>query len=207
MGYVLSVLHRIIEIGEGIDLILCDGCVARDNTVHDVWPVFIYTDHGKNILIERNYVYDTSDAYIRDDYRANAFVVGDEDWTDLPVPSTNITIKNNLGVNVCNGISYYGQNQWYAEMVVLFNTFHLIDCQAVVIPDAATAGKTYGNVLRNNIFQLKDSSDPVSLGSEFSSTWTVSANYWLNCDSSPIPDTTGKSSIASSGTATDIYTY
>ena len=83
--------------GEGLDVILCDGCVARGNTVHDAYSVLLYCDNVRNVLVDGNYLYCTDDGHDRSGGRPTVLLIGTESWPDKPIPTVNVTIQNNLG--------------------------------------------------------------------------------------------------------------
>ncbi|KAH3766175.1 hypothetical protein Pelo_1953 [Pelomyxa schiedti] len=136
--------------GEGLDLIQCDGCTARDNTVYDSWSVLLYSDNVRNILIERNVLYCTSDEHNRNGNRPTILLIGTESWPTHPIPTVNLTIRNNLGIGGGNGIAYYGEENYYSEIKAYYNTFWNTTGAGVYFPENPTQGISSGNELRNN---------------------------------------------------------
>ena len=96
--------------GECIIAGFADGFHIEGNRVHDCYSVGVYVDTSRNVTIERNQIYTTTDAFNRKDNgnRANGISVAAEDYGSMgDVGPEAIVIVNNLIVGMNRGVGYW----------------------------------------------------------------------------------------------------
>ena len=136
--------------GEGIDFVVADNGVARDNEVFDNFSVGIYLDNARDMTIDRNFVYSTGDTrFYRDGDPAAGIGIANENYS-VTSPSTDIVISNNIVLNTKWGFYYgaYGLGGGLKNTSVTNNTFYQSTFAALWIQSDAHMG----SVVQNNIF-------------------------------------------------------
>jgi hypothetical protein len=175
--------------GEGIDAFFCDGGVIEGNTVRDCYSVLIYNDTARNIRMDRNYLYISTDKFDRSDtkHSATGILISMEkyDFQVPPITDEDYVISNNLIVGTGSGISYWhdaGNTKpvnSYRSITVCHNVVKDTKGDALrfdAVPAANNAPA--GCVARNNIFFKGSSGGALSLGN--AAAWTLSHNCWPN---------------------------
>ncbi len=173
--------------GNAIDLLYCDFCVARNNTIRNGFSTMMKADNSRNLLIERNFIYVTNKDFNSDNgkYPGLCFGYGMEDHGT--VNSTNITFRNNLCLNTIHAVAQVGSNGYYADLKIVHNTFFNVSSLGLQINGNKYPELNKNNEVSNNLF---------SGGENFKvdiekKSWTVFNNGWLfgNKSQRVLPDT------------------
>ena len=183
--------------GEGIDIILCDGCVAKENNITDTFSVILYVDNSKNVVVERNVLRQTTDKYNnKRGFRPAGVAMGNENWMLNPIPITNVTIKNNLIIGSRIGVGYWGWSNYYSNIKVYHNTVWNTIGAALYFQNPEIKGKARDCEARNNFFYVQDKYWAGDIGNTENSAWTFNSNFWYGMNWLPQPDTGASSSKA-----------
>jgi hypothetical protein len=177
-GFLVSGNHVHDIWGECINSFFVDGAIIRRNRVHDCYSVSIYNDHARNVTVEGNLIYETSDTYARRDSgsRAQALQFSVEYYDgDTPFALENITVKNNLIVGTNTGFAYWHDGRvgsaenTYRNLRIINNTVVGTTSGSVMQFDSASG--TPSGVFANNI----------ALGAAYvgnPGAWTFEHNDW-----------------------------
>lgn len=147
--------------GECMIALFVDTAVIRGNRIHDCWSMNLYLDHVRNVTVDRNYLYATSDTYNRPSMGMRGtglgFAIEPDGGATSEVLDT-VTVTNNLISSTGLGISFWGSSgNWdvtntyrnlHIENNVIYNTG-----RAAIAFDAVISGASAptGNTLRNNV--------------------------------------------------------
>jgi hypothetical protein len=124
--------------GEGINVHLAYYVTVEDNTSYDNWSVNIYVSDSQNVLVQRNFVYNTG--FFLTGARGG-IMMGDEAYTPA---SANITIINNIAYRT-NRNFYWWQGTKGGGMnnvLIANNTF---------VDSTGTAGVVIATGTHNNV--------------------------------------------------------
>lgn len=135
--------------GECMDAFFQDGGAFIGNRIHDCFSVNLYLDHAKDVRVEGNYIYTTTDKYNRRDIggvRANGIQIALEryDNTDF-APNERLFIANNVITGTNHGV-FFWQSDWaqagntYKDVVLAYNTIAGVAGAAMFI-DLIPAGR------------------------------------------------------------------
>ena len=183
--------------GEGIDVILCDNCVARQNTITNTFSVIIYVDNSRNVVIEDNVLRQTTEKYNNNKgFRPAGIAIGNENWMSHPIPITNVTIKNNLVIGSRIGVGYWGWSNYYSNIKIYHNTFWRIIGAALYIDSPSQQGKAQDCEARNNFFYISDKYWAGTVGYNEKNGWTFGSNFWYGMSWLPLSDTGSTTSKA-----------
>lgn len=183
--------------GEGIDVILCDNCVARQNTITNTFSVIIYVDNSRNVVIEDNVLRQTTEKYNNNKgFRPAGIAIGNENWMSHPIPITNVTIKNNLVYGSRIGVGYWGWSNYYSNIKIYHNTFWRIIGAALYIDSPSQQGKAQDCEARNNFFYISDKYWAGTVGYNERNGWTFGSNFWYGMSWLPLSDTGATTSKA-----------
>ena len=148
--------------GECVVTLFVNGGLVTKNEIHDCWSTNLYLDHGSNIVVDRNYIYATTDDYNKPSTQTRATGIGlaNEDYPGIATSALDgLTITNNLVGNVGLGINFWGNTgNWSSS-----NTYRNVRVENNVVTGTARAGISfdpvysgssetpYGCTIRNNI--------------------------------------------------------
>ncbi|ELP89722.1 hypothetical protein EIN_455420 [Entamoeba invadens IP1] len=179
--------------GEAIDIILCTDCVVKNNFIHDVFPIAIYTDNARNLVFANNVITFTNHSICTNNSQYHAIAIGVETWPIKCVSTTNITITNNFIYGASNGVSYWGQSEtcgYYSDITVSNNVFYNITGAAIAFhQDCLVKGKTYNNQFKNNFVFSTYQWEAALVNKNMSNTWNISANIYFKGNKNILKDT------------------
>ena len=183
--------------GEGIDIILCDGCTARENNITNTFSVILYVDNSRNVVIENNVLRQTTEKYNNNKgFRPAGIALGNENWMSHPIPIKHVTIKNNLVIGSRIGVGYWGWSNYYSNIKIYHNTFWNIIGAALYIDSPSQQGKNKDCEARNNFFYITDKYWAGTIGNNEKAGWTLGSNFWYGVSWLPLSDTGSTTSKA-----------
>jgi hypothetical protein len=176
--------------GEGLIVGFVDGAVVEDNVLHDNYSQHVYLDRSRQVLVQRNVVFTTTDLYDRDlgglSRPANCIGMAAEEYVGAPEQGPEaISIVNNLCVGTGVGVRYWHEesntlpSNTYRDILIAHNVVvrpvsYLIDFSEV---DAAHPAPS-GVEIRNNIFESTEGGRDLQVGNP--GALSFSANDWVN---------------------------
>lgn len=178
--------------GEGIIFNFTVGGEITGNTIHDVFSIYIYLDFAKDVIIDGNHLYRTTDTYNRNDKSppvANGISLATESYSwgngQTPIADENIRISNNIIDNVAKGVGYwhassngYATNS-YKDISIFHNILRNLHNTPILFDDVPAGCNNPVNCqIRNNIIENSgtSSSKTYVIGDE--NVWTFSNNNW-----------------------------
>jgi hypothetical protein len=150
-------LHNVIydNMGEGLNLLLSDGCIAAGNIIHDNFSVNLYLDNTSNAVVKKNLIYSMfAPTYFRDGAPAAGIQVANESysWSN---PDRNDTIINNI-IKDGNGNFFYGnygRGGGLVNFIIANNDFYQASTYANLFIDSGSGNPAHHSALiANNIF-------------------------------------------------------
>lgn len=179
--------------GEGLNLILCENCVAKSNTVTDAFSVLLYMDNARNVLIDGNILRQTDDSHNNvNNFRACGIAFGNEDWMSNPINTENITIANNLIIGTRMGFGYWSfNNYYYTDIKIYHNTMWNTLGAALYISSPKNFGKAKNCEAINNFLYIQDQYWSIDIGKTEKSNWVIKNNYYYGSDNA-VSDCQGK---------------
>ncbi len=190
----IFVRHNIIHDswGEGIIMHFTLGGQVTLNTIYDVFSVYIYIDTSKDIRVDKNHIYRTTDKYDRKDKLlpvTNGISFASEAYSwggnQVPIMTQNLLISNNLLDNVGKGVSRwhdsgnrYSTNS-YKDIFVFHNILRNLQHTPILIDEVPdNLVKPSNGRVKNNIIENRGTgkADTYSIGNE--NSWIFSNNNW-----------------------------
>ncbi len=191
--------------GECIIALFADGIRVEGNRLHDCHSVNLYVDNSRNIRVERNQIWVTTDKYnkVSSGLPATGITFATEGYTDnVPHPQIEgLVIANNVITGTGRGISYWhdpgntAANNTWNDVKILHNVIRFTKIGAVVIDSVGSAPAASGGVLMNNVVWNGENGDALELADE--SAWQLGNNAWP--DGKPAADTSASSLIGDPG--------
>ena len=176
--------------GEGIDIILCEGCTAKENNITNAFSVLLYIDNSRNVTVEKNVLRQNTDKYnTKKGFRPAGVAMGSENWMPNPIPITNVTIKNNLVIGSRIGVGYWGWSNYYSNIKIYHNTFWNGYGAMIYIDNPYVRGQAKDCEIRNNFFFVQDKYWAGTIGDMEKAAFTINSNYWYGMNWLPLPDT------------------
>lgn len=180
--------------GEGVIMNFVIGGEVTDNDINNVFSVYIYLDHSKDILVSGNNLIRKVNTYNRTDKstpEATGIGMAQESYSwasgQTPVILSGITISNNRIENLGKGINYWHDSSntfitnTYENISITGNTISNLSSMPFSISEVPSSYKTpKNNELRDNI--IVNSQKSIYIGNKDS--WTLVNNNWY--DKAPI---------------------
>jgi hypothetical protein len=161
--------------GECLDALHLEDSVFRRNLLHDCYSVNLYVDDARALLIEGNYIYNSSDKYDRavGGERAHGISMGTESAA-APTLLQDITVANNLILSTSVGILYARfTGLGYTGIGIYYNVVANTLKEAVWCDAAGTSS----GVARNNVFFRGANNNTANVNS---TGWIIDHNLWPN---------------------------
>jgi hypothetical protein len=161
--------------GECLDALHLQDSVFRGNLLHDCYSVNLYLDDARGIRIEGNYIYNSTDKYIRavGGEIAHGISMGTESAA-APVVLQDITVANNLILGATVGILYARfSGLGYTGIGIYYNVVANARHESMWIDAAGTSS----GIARNNVFFRGGSNNTIVTNS---TGWTIDHNVWPN---------------------------
>jgi hypothetical protein len=177
--------------GECVIALFADGVTIEGNRLRDCYSVSLYVDNSKNVRIERNQIWATTDKFDKNGGRASGITFASENYgSNAPKQAVeNLVIANNVITETGMGISRWqdpantaSHNTW-KDVKILHNVIKGVTKQAIFIESVSPLTAT-GGVIANNVIWKGTSGD---LTLEDAGSWQVGPNAWP--DGKPAADT------------------
>jgi len=119
--------------GEGIGILHADGVRVEENVVHDCYSVLIYLDHSRNVVIDRNFLFNSAPAFLRIDEKVLPTGIGiASEFYQSAVPTAveHVLISNNILSSVGVGIYFWADpanrhaTNRYGDVTIAHNLIH-----------------------------------------------------------------------------------
>lgn len=178
--------------GECIIALFADGVSIEGNRLRDCYSVSLYVDNSKNVRIERNQIWSTTDKYDKNGGRASGITFASESYgSNEPKQAVeNLVIANNVITGTGMGISRWQDpantathNTW-KNVEILHNVIKGVTKRSLYLESVGTAPAASGGRIANNVI-WKGAQGDVSL--EDAAAWQVGPNAWP--DGKPSADT------------------
>ncbi|ELP86827.1 hypothetical protein EIN_043450 [Entamoeba invadens IP1] len=167
--------------GEGIDIILCTDCTVINNYLHDVFPIEIYIDNAHNVVVENNTLKFSNQSICPQNMQYHAIAIGNEDWPEKVVSTTNITIRNNFIWGSGFGVGYWGWSDvaYYSDIVITQNTFVNVYGLTMGFQNACLVkGKSKNNQFKNNFVYTTYKWYAAVVNETEKNAWNISDNVY-----------------------------
>lgn len=181
--------------GEGISALHADGVRIEHNEVSDTYGPLIYIDHSRNVLVDSNWVRNTSRAHTRREERdvSNGIMFASENYSGTaPFALKNIKITNNVIANVAVGVGFWrdpansGTENRYEDVLIAHNLIKDTSTMAISIdklPPEALAlakGRIVNNIIYEPDFAWKQYQAPMTLLILDPASWKDENNLYPN---------------------------
>ena len=178
--------------GECVDVLAVDGATIEGNRIHDCVGVNLYVSGSRNVTVNRNWIYASSDAHDRPDlgYRAVAIELANE-GASAGWSVSNIRITNNILEWVSQGLRYWrarsGGSVWdgYGNLYVGFNNFNRTMFSPIRFDTPDGGWPSAQSRLRQNL--VLNQSAYAWFSSETAGAWTISGNWNYKTTSATSP--------------------
>ena len=162
--------------GEGIDLLYCEFCIVRNNTIKNAFGELVYIDNSRNCIVENNFLYVTTNDYNYQLWKRRAHGIGFSSENYLNINTTNITIRNNLILGVCCGITHINYEGYYDEIHIVHNTLINIQQYGIFIHPTKNISSVKNNEISNNVI----AGSFVCYNEEEFKKWKGFSNVWVD---------------------------
>jgi len=178
--------------GECVIALFADGVTIEGNRLQDCYSVSLYVDNSKNVHIERNQIWGTTDKFNKNGGRASGITFASENYgASVPKQAVeNLVIANNVITGTGMGISRWqdpantASHNTYKDVKILHNVIKGVTKHSVFVESVSPLSAPTGAVIANNVIWKGTGGD---LTLEDAGSWQVGPNAWP--DGTPAADT------------------
>jgi hypothetical protein len=169
--------------GECVIALFADGVTIEGNRLRDCYSVSLYVDNSKNVRVERNQIWTTTDKYNKNGARASGITFASESYGgSVPKQAIeNLVIANNLITQTGMGISRWqdpantlAHNTWNGVQI-LHNGIRGATKVSLYIESVGSLPAPAGGIVMNNVIWKGAGGDAVL---EDANAWQVGPNAW-----------------------------
>lgn len=169
--------------GECVIALFADGITIEGNRLRDCYSVSLYVDNSRNVRVERNQIWTTTNKYDKNGGPASGITFASEGYTStMPTFAVeNLLVANNVITQTGMGISRWQDpantlphNTW-KDVRILHNVIKGATKVSLYLESVGSQPAPSGGVVANNVI-WKGTGGDVVLGD--AAAWQIGPNAW-----------------------------